>query len=401
MHALYVSQTGLTEPLAQSQILPYLRGLVRRGWTFDIVALEPQPVDLAAVEALRRELADENIHYLPGFRSPSHSKVSKVAQIATLVANAAHLAVRHRPRIIHARSDLPAVAAVSIAKLVPGARSIYDCRGFLADEYADFGHWSRESLNYRGLRWSEQRLYAHADAVVTLTESARRHLVDEVGWVPRTTPTMVVPCCVDTQRFSAERATREATRRGLGIGDELVVCYAGTLGSWYCDDEMAALFASIARRRPSRFLVLTRAPTDKLDAALRATGVADRVLVRAAAPRDMAALVAASDVGISFARPAFSKRASSPVKMAEYLSVGASMVLNRGVGDSDELIRESDVCFDAGDLSPDALERVAGQIAAATYDEPRRQAARALALRAFDLETVGIDRYEQLYRQLA
>jgi len=38
--ALYLSHTGMTEPLGQSQVLPYLRGLARSGWSIDLVAFE-------------------------------------------------------------------------------------------------------------------------------------------------------------------------------------------------------------------------------------------------------------------------------------------------------------------------------------------------------------------------
>lgn len=400
MRALYLAQTGLSEPLAHSQVLPYLRGLVRRGWTFDVVALEPQGSDPAAVESLRAALRSDGIEYHPSHRSASHGRASKVAQMGRLVGMAASIAVRRGPRIVHARSDVAAVAAVTLGKLVPGLASIYDCRGFLADEYADFGHWSRDSLNYKGLRWSERRLYASADAVVTLTHSARRFLVEEAGWVPRTTPFEVVPCCVEPERFAQPPDVREAQRSALRVTDELVVVYAGTLGSWYCEAEMASLFARVARRRRARFLVLTRAPADRLRAALANEGVAPSdVTIRAASPEEMGPLLSAADVGISFAKPAFSKRASSPVKMGEYLAAGAGLVLNRGVGDADALCNDS-ACFDAGDLSGAALEAAAERIARTSFDVPFREGARALARAELDLESIGVARYDALYRRL-
>jgi glycosyltransferase involved in cell wall biosynthesis len=402
MRALYLSQTGMTEPLAQSQVVPYLRGLARAGWEIDLVALEPHDAASDRVEALVRELHGTGIYYTPGRRSPAHDRRTKLKELTSFFIDAASLAARRRHRIVHARSDLPTTVAVALGAFLPGAKTIYDFRGFLADEYADFGYWDRTSLNYRGLRAVERGLFRAADAIVSLTDSARRHVIHELGWVDARRPFAVIPCCVDTNQFTDDRAQRVRMRETLGLDEFLCVAYAGNLGSWYCEEEMAALFAAIRRQRAARFLVVTRAKTDRLMAALRRERVPpEDVVTRSAAFADVPALLRASDVAISFARPTFSKRASSPVKIAEYLAVGASVVMNRGVGDEDELLDDGRGVFDAGDLSTQALARAATAIVAADFGDGLRADARAVALERFDLERVGIARYVALYAELS
>ena len=88
---------------------------------------------------------------------------------------------------------------------------------------------------------------------------------------------------------------------------------------------MAALFAAVRRRRPALFAVFTRADAAScvLFASWRRRGIADADAdVQAALQLAMAELLSAADVGLSFAEPRFSKIASSPVKVAEYLAVG-------------------------------------------------------------------------------
>lgn len=41
---LYVSYDGLTDPLGQSQILPYLVGLTKKGFAFTVVSFEKRSV---------------------------------------------------------------------------------------------------------------------------------------------------------------------------------------------------------------------------------------------------------------------------------------------------------------------------------------------------------------------
>jgi glycosyltransferase involved in cell wall biosynthesis len=163
---------------------------------------------------------------------------------------------------------------------------------------------------------------------------------------------------------------------------------------------MAHLYAALRRRRPSRFAVFTRAATERLHAALAEAGVPpSEVSFQAVSFADMPAHLAAADAAISFARPAFSKIASSPVKVAEYLAVGVPVVMNRGVGDTDTLLGHP-AAIDAGALAAADLERAADQLAALPSGGLRAEA-RALARERFGMEEVGIARYRRLYQRLA
>jgi glycosyltransferase involved in cell wall biosynthesis len=96
----------------------------------------------------------------------------------------------------------------------------------------------------------------------------------------------------------------------------------------------------------------------------------------------------------------FSKIASSPVKLAEYLAVGLPVVINQGIGDSQVLSREP-VVVDARTMTRDELELAAAEIVALP---PRAQSlpiARQLAQRHFDLVEVGAARYQRLYERLS
>lgn len=41
MNVLYISYDGMTDPLGQSQVLPYLTGLSKSGYRFKLVPFEP------------------------------------------------------------------------------------------------------------------------------------------------------------------------------------------------------------------------------------------------------------------------------------------------------------------------------------------------------------------------
>jgi glycosyltransferase involved in cell wall biosynthesis len=349
---------------------------------------------------VRDELAADGVAYSFARRSPSHALAVKLGESAHALLRLLARALGGRPRIVHARSYLPGAVAQLAAELVPGARFVFDCRGLLGDEYVDFGHWQRDGLRYRLLKRFERRLFGRAAAVVTLTDRLRRWLRDE-SLVPSDTPIEVIPCCVNLSHFAVDNATRERARAQLGAGDRFVLAYAGNLGSWYCEREMAHLYAALRRRRPAHFAVFTRAGTERLRAALGEAGVPpSEVSFRAVSFADMPAHLAAADAAVSFARPAFSKIASSPVKVAEYLAVGVPVVMNRGVGDSDTLLGHSAAVIDAGALDAADLERAADELAALSSGALCAEA-RALARARYCMAEVGVARYRRLYEELA
>jgi glycosyltransferase involved in cell wall biosynthesis len=397
--ALYLSHTGMTEPLGQSQVLPYLRGLAQADWSIDLVAFEPASADEERIRALATSLAEQGIRYTWSRRRPTHRLVVKVADAAEAMARALQRAAGGRPRVVHARSYLPGAVAKAVATLVPGARFVFDCRGLAGDEYLDFAHWTKEDLRYRLLKRAERVLFGRADAVVTLTHRLRDWLREQ-GLTSARSLVEVIPCCADLDRFRPDPQARAAARAHLGSGDRFVLAYSGSLGSYYCDDELAVLFAALRRRVPAQLAAFTRADTTKLRAALAREGVSDAdVRVEAVEPRDMPARLAGADAAASLIQPWFSKIASSPTKVAEFLGMGLPVVANRKVGDMEALIAASPAMIDAGDLSRPALEQAAADLVQRVNPQLSVEA-RRLAVAEFDLHKIGVARYLRLYQTL-
>ncbi len=139
VHALYLSHIGMTEPLGRSQVLPYLRGVARDGVELTMLAFEQAHANVEAIEDLRRSLREEGIDYRPLRRSPAHNLVTKLRESSEALLRGLACALTKRPRIVHARSYLPAAAADLIATVAPRAKLLFDCRGMLGDEYVDNG----------------------------------------------------------------------------------------------------------------------------------------------------------------------------------------------------------------------------------------------------------------------
>jgi glycosyltransferase involved in cell wall biosynthesis len=170
---------------------------------------------------------------------------------------------------------------------------------------------------------------------------------------------------------------------------------------WYLDAEMARFFA-VARAQDARLFleVLTPSPADALRKALASAGVpADAFAVRRVPPAEVPAVLAAADAGLSFIKPCFSKRSSSPTKVGEYLAAGLPVVSTAGIGDCDRMLADG-----RGVLLPtldDAgYERAARELVARIDDPETAKRCRAFAESELSLERSGAPRYAAVYDRL-
>ena len=233
---------------------------------------------------------------------------------------------------------------------------LFDIRGFFPEEYVDAGRWPENGVLYRWTKHVESRLYAACDGAVVLTEKAKQILRDAPSASGlRGKPVEVIPCCVDSSRFSVVTPqTRQQMRAQLGIDDhQPVQVYVGALDGWYLTDELAACMACAHELNPDTFsLVLTQSPRGILAERFRGFGMAQQsYMIERSDPQDIARYLSAADYAISMIKPCFSKQASSPTKIAEYLACGLPVLSNVGIGDLDELIKSQRIGVLLSDFS--------------------------------------------------
>jgi len=106
------------------------------------------------------------------------------------------------------------------------------------------------------------------------------------------------------------------------------------------------------------------------------------------------------DAGIFFIKPVYSKTASAPTKLGEFLGCGVPCLGNTGVGDMATILESEQVgvalnSFDEPAMR-EAIDRLL-QLAQAPDIEVR---CREVALRYFSLEE-GVDAYKNIYRKLS
>lgn len=399
---LYVSYDGALEPIGQSQILPYLEGLSRRGVEFVLLTFE-KPRDVMegskTLEATRARLAASGIHWVPLCYHKRAFRLFALYDLAYGAAWVLRLVRRHRVQVLHVRSYVPAVMAMP-ARWLLGCPVVFDIRGFWVDERVEGGSWRRGVL-YRVAKLLERLLYRSADAIVSLTEAGKLAIPELFGVSGRRVPITVIPTCVDTDRFAPREPDRVLTEQ-LGYEEKTVFTYVGSIGTWYALGEALDFFGVVLEEIPkAALLLIIRGPVETLRGSVERRGLrAVTTIVSSATNGEIPEWLSVSHVGLAFYRRGTSNIARFPTKIGEYLASGLPVVVSGGVGDCDQILEAERVGATVREFTVPEYRRIARALHGLLRDDALADRCRNVALRRLSL-VEGIQRYHALYRHVS
>lgn len=388
---LYITYDGLMEPLGQSQVLAYQERLAE-NYDIHILSFE-KPKDwnkTAAREALAKRIQAAGIHWHP---LPYHKKPSALAtawDILCGIRAGMRLIRKHDIRIVHARSYVPSVMALAL-KRVTSVKFIFDMRGFWADERVDGGLWPRGGRMYRLAKWFERKFLLNADHVVSLTNAAIAEIRRFDYLADRQPSFTTITTCTDLSRFVPQPSP----------GEGFIVGYVGSAGTWYLFNEVLTCFQRLCAQRPdARLLIINRNEHDFIRGRLQAHDIpGDRVELRSAAHSEVPLQIARMHVGIFFIKPVFSKLASAPTKLGEFLGCGVPCLTNAGVGDMADILESENVGVAIDAFDAEALDRGIRHLLQLVADPTIQNRCVDAAHRNFRLEA-GVQSYEWIYQKL-
>jgi glycosyltransferase involved in cell wall biosynthesis len=400
---LYISYDGLTDPLGQSQVLPYVSFLSKHGYRFTILSFEKKDrfnKERHIIEAIAK---DSNIDWVPLTFTAKPPVLSKIYDRYRMWQTALKLYRTKKFDLVHCRSYIAAEMGLRLKKKF-GVKMLFDMRGFWADEKLDNGQWNMQKPFYRRLyqhyKKKEKEFLLAADGIVSLTNAAKKYLLDQPQY--KHLSIEVIPCCADLGHFDFHKISREAVqdlRNSLGMdANSNVMIYLGSTGGWYMTKEMLLFFKTLIETYPSYvMLVLTKDDADQLRNEAADLGIPGNQLVITYSDRKRLPLfMALANFSIFFIRNSFSKMASSPTKHAELMGMGIPVVCN-DIGDTGTIIRETKTGIVVNEFDKTSLEKAVKEIH--QLEQLDKEQIRNCAARFFDLE-VGAGKYLGLYKAM-
>jgi glycosyltransferase involved in cell wall biosynthesis len=400
---LYLSYDGMTDPLGQSQVLPYLVALSKKGYQFTILSFE-KPARFQKERAIIEEITQKNgITWVPLTFTSKPPVLSKIYDRWRLKQKAKQLFKAGRFDMIHCRSYVAAEVGLFL-KNKYGTKFLFDMRGFWADEKVDSGSWPQNKALFRRVykhyKKKEREFLFGADGIITLTKAAKLELYKNKEYT--SLPIDVIPCCADLDHFDyrkVDAAAIQSMRQQLGVKEgEKLITYLGSVGGWYMTNEMFAFLKKLIDKYPAfRMFLLTKDEPSVVEREAAALGIPpDKLIVRYANRKELPGYIAVSDCSIFFIRPTYSKIASSPTKHAELMGMGVPVICNH-IGDTGTIVEETQTGLVVKEFTDAEYERVVSQVPAVL--EIAKQRIRDAAFKYFDLEK-GVEDYFQLYKRI-
>jgi glycosyltransferase involved in cell wall biosynthesis len=363
----YLTIDSIQEGVGYSQIVPLLTKLSESGIRIHLITFEKSEPS----EQFLSKIEKTGIDWKPlGFGRPGFfGGVNRLIRL-----------VRHAPnaKVIHARSDIPAVAAI----LSRRAPVLWDSRSLWSDQRAITASNRITKVLLLLGRIFESIAANHSQALSTLTKAVVPVLKGRHGRIPP--HQIVVPTSVDLENF----------RFDPHFPSNIHVLYSGTYNEYY-DLNLSQQFTT----ELSRSVAIQIHWAKPLESKITSLDVGESVVLSVTQP-EMANLIPKYSFGVSICRSdaGFSLKAAMPTKIAEFLACGRPVVINKGLGDYESLIE----FYAAGvvlDGSEEDLELKSALLIKLLGDPETPRRCRELAEQHLSLDS-AISKYIDLYRKI-
>ncbi|MHB8865400.1 MAG: glycosyltransferase [Pirellulaceae bacterium] len=320
-----------------SQVLGQANALQVAGFECLVIASEPDESAVQETMALPEVCALSRACIFNIYpRRPSSLSFYRIAKTAAkLVEPTLQI---WRPDTIYVRGVTSFRAAATLARRV-GAKVAYDARGLVAEE-SILAHGMQHILAYYH-RFRESEACKEADTLLCVSERFRTYLEGLTG----RKDILVVPCCVNENKFGHKRDARREIRQNLGWSEHApVVTYCGGLSKWQRTEDVLRLMLQMKSLKPDLKCLLLVSDPEKMDLLAAKIGLVGRDFKCLRAAHDVIPdWLSVADAGIILRHDILVNNVASPVKIAEYLACGLPVICSRGIGDLSGMIGEANV----------------------------------------------------------
>ena len=338
----------MTDPLGQSQVIPYLQGLSKAGYRIFLLSCEKKQVIEQNKAAIQKLLDESNITWIPLNYTKNPPVFSTLLDIFKLKKAAKKIHHEQGLDMVHTRPGVPALVGLWMKKTL-GVKFLNDIREFYADSRVEGGMWNTKLRMYASIynyfKRKEAEAVAKNDGIVCLTYAAE-HIIKQWPGYKTTIPLQVIPCSADMELFDPAAINvndRETLKSELHISkDDLVISYLGSIGGWYLTDELMQFCKMLSDKIPStKLLFISPHRHEEIKMAAARYGIAaDKIIIKKAGRQQVPLLLSLSDHSVFFIKPCYSKQSSSPTKHGEIMAMGIPLITNSGVGDVEMVVEK-------------------------------------------------------------
>jgi len=362
---LYLSFDSLQEGVGASQVLAYMRKIVKiRPVT--IISFEKNMPTIG----LRDQVQQDGLNWtpLPFGRFGVVGGINRVVRMSRVI---------DRGKIIHARST-----SAGIAALIRFPRMwIWDCRSLQADQRLALSANKRKTLGFFLLRVSEYLLAKKSKSIIVITKAVIPVLIHRY----KTSESKIhcIPTCVDTVKFS---------EKPLGDLSEIRILLAGTFSRAYDLELTSKIITEMKRYRTVKVTIAASTGDTGLWKAIEFDQV---VSVK---HDEMPQIIQGHHIGMSIWKNDLGICLTSvaSTKTAEFLACGRPVFINSLQGDFGNVIEQGMVGVVTSGSSTELVADYTKQILELINDPALAKRCHMVAVERFNLDA-GVQILQKIY----
>src|SRR5690554_4155645 len=389
----------MLEPLGQSQVLSYLKGL-SKNHQVSLISFEKQEdrADQQAFGSVQNDCERHGIRWLPQKFRYRPKMIAPAWSMIVFLFLCLREVRKGNAELIHARSYIPAAVALLVNKLT-GTPFIFDMRALWPEELITAGRLKRGSVMHKAIAWVERSCLKNAAAVVSLTDAAASYLREAYPDELRNQKVVVIPTCADLDRFVP---LNEEDKSSAEESAPVFSCLGTVLSGWFRLDWLRLFFQEVGSHDPTAsFEIVTRDDPSEVRKQLGLAGDLNaRLEIYSMPSHEVHEVVQRHTASVMFyAGGEVSELGRSPTRMAEILGCGLPVVANPGVGDVAEIIQKYRVGVLVTEGTPDAMKSAFRELLELMNDAELPGRCRRAAEKVFSLQA-GTQAYRELYRDI-
>jgi glycosyltransferase involved in cell wall biosynthesis len=400
---LFISYDGMTDPLGQSQVIPYLQGLAAEGYKIFLLSCEKKIPYIESKNNISKILSTSNIFWRPILYTKNPPVFSTLFDILKLRSAAKKIHTKYKIDMVHTRAGVPTLVGLWL-KNKYGIKLLNDIREFYADSRVDGNMWNINNFLYKKVyqyfKQKEDEAIQKNDGIVCLTYAAKK-IIQQWPAYKKNTPFEVIPCSADMDLFDANTITtsqQETLMQRLGITkNDFIISYLGSIGGWYLTTEMMNFCKALIDKKPTTKLLFIspHKHAEILQVANDAGIQPHQIIIQKANRKQVPLLLSLSKYSIFFIKPCYSKQSSSPTKHAEIMAMGKPVITNAGVGDVADIVEKYQSGIVVNSFSKNEIENAVNKIC--NDIEYSANDIRTGAIEFYSL-TNAIEKYKSIYK---
>jgi len=337
---LFIVDGSIVNPILHSQGLPLLDYYSNNGINCNVLSFELTHINNSIFESVKKikeryskKIKYHEIRYSTSKLIPNWIKFSYYGVITS--RKIIHL---ENIQVIHARSLMPAIIALILKKvLLKKVKFIYDNRGVFIEEEIYKGHWEKDSFKVALFKKLEKLVLKHSDAVVVVSNKFRDYLLSEEFLNKKDeNKIFVIPNRTINPDDKVQSELIENKRSTIITG-----VYSGSSAKWQnVNGIIEFIKASESSDSEIRFNILTYNPEEFNQLIKRNEISTSNVSIENVEPNEVSVKLKNANFGVMIRENNLINNVASPLKFAEYLNAGLPVVISKGIGDTEEIIKK-------------------------------------------------------------